>query len=91
MEVRSPFSEIILPAFRAGELALNTQSIDSYDWRGDRRHAWNLGHLMGLKRAWTLAPLLIGWAISGWWLVRSLRRHSNANNQIEYPTRPSGS
>ena len=91
MEVHSPFGEIILPALRAGELALNTQSIDSYDWRGQRAHAWNLGQLVGLRGSWSLAPLLLVWGLGAWWLSRAARAYSSSNNQIENPTRAAGS
>jgi hypothetical protein len=63
-----PVTELMVPAFREGHLALNTQRFA--DFRADenaiRRHAdpsasWNLGMKMGLTGLASLIPLGIAW------------------------------
>jgi hypothetical protein len=68
--VEQPFDEYLFPRFFAGELAVNTQSIDFITGR-DRtlRFAWNVGELMGLEGLATLAPLALWLAALGGWLV----------------------
>jgi len=68
--VEQPFDEYLFPRFFAGELAVNTQSIDFITGR-DRtlRFAWNVGELMGLEGLVTLAPLALWLAALGGWLV----------------------
>ena len=66
--IERPVTELLLPAFREGHLALNTQRFT--DFRADenaiRRHAdptasWNLGMKMGLTGLASLIPLGIVW------------------------------
>ncbi len=76
-----PVSELMLPAFLEGHLALNTQRFT--DFRADEdaiwRHAdptvsWNLGMAMGLTGRASLLPLAAVWLACGLgliWLVRA--------------------
>lgn len=67
---RSPVTELLLPAFADGDLALNHQSFDDASadphalrGGGRERAAWNLGLLVGLSGGWSLVPLaLVGMA-----------------------------
>jgi hypothetical protein len=56
LDVRRPFADFLLPKFLHGNLARNTQSIDSAGGTNERQ-AWNLGHKLGLDGLWTLLPL----------------------------------
>jgi len=64
-----PMRELLWPAFRAGKLAINNQSILDYrvpdGWAGLRPSgvAWNLGQLIGLRGLASLLPLV------GFWLA----------------------
>ena len=65
--IRHPMSELLLPAFRDGDLALNTQSfaagsVDT-DFRAhhERKEAFNLGMKMGLSGLASLLPLAVVW------------------------------
>jgi hypothetical protein len=72
--IARPVTELIVPAFRDGELALNTQRFT--DFRADEsaieRHSgpragWNIGMRMGLSGLASLVPLLSVWlAVSAW-------------------------
>lgn len=66
--VSRPFREMIWPAFRDGDLSLNTQtfvhhSVDPRTWRTheEPRAAFNLGMKMGLRGHASLAPLVLFW------------------------------
>jgi hypothetical protein len=73
--VERPFTEFLFPRFFAGELAVNTQSIDFYTGRGwTRRFAWNAGQLLGLEGLVTLAPLALWLVALGGWLAFLERR-----------------
>ncbi len=79
--IMRPVSELMVPAFLEGKLALNTQRFT--DFRADEdaiwRHAdptvsWNLGMTMGLTGRASLLPLGLVWlacAACLAWLVRS--------------------
>ena len=82
--IMRPVSELMVPAFREGRLALNTQRFT--DFRADEnaiwRHAeptvsWNLGMVMGLTGRASLAPLGLVWlacaACFSWLLARPAR------------------
>lgn len=76
--IARPFRELIWPAFRDGDLALNTQTvahhtIDAAKWRTheDPKAAFNLGMKAGLKGHASLAPLLAVWLLCGAWMWRS--------------------
>lgn len=73
--LRRPFSDLVLPAFTRGELAQNTQSIDSVrPIEGGPRQAWNLGQrLFGLDGLASLLPLLAALLACGAWLAAGLR------------------
>ena len=71
-----PVTELMVPAFREGHLALNTQRFT--DFRADetaiRRHAdpsasWNLGMKMGLTGRASLIPLVLVWLGCAVWLL----------------------
>lgn len=65
--IRRPLQDFMLPAFRDGDLALNTQTVVagsvSIDFRGhhEPKAAFNLGMKMGLDGHASLAPLAIVW------------------------------
>ena len=65
--IRQPVAAFMLPAFRDGDLALNTQSVASggvdADFRAhhEPKAAFNLGMKMGLDGLASLAPLAIVW------------------------------
>jgi hypothetical protein len=74
--VEAPMRELMWPAFREGDLALNNQTFVTRDADRDRlRHhpedhaAWNVGQFVGLGGLATLIPLLVVWAIGAWLLV----------------------
>ncbi|MBM3770651.1 MAG: hypothetical protein FJW27_05050 [Acidimicrobiia bacterium] len=75
--VSRPFRELIWPAFRDGDLALNTQTmvhhaVDASLWRTheDPKAAFNLGMQVGLTGHTSLLPLLAGWLLCGAWMWR---------------------
>ena len=77
--IRAPMSELLWPAFRAGDLSLNPQtfvhnSVDASHLRGggDPHAAWNLGELAGLRGLPSLLPLAVIWAIAAAFLFRWL-------------------
>jgi hypothetical protein len=72
--LRQPVTDLMLPAFRAGDLALNTQSVASggvdLDFRGhhEPKAAFNLGMKVGLHGLPSLGPLVVVWLACGvWW------------------------
>jgi hypothetical protein len=78
LDVRRPYAEFLWPRFRHGNLARNTQSIDS-EGGTDARQAWNLGHLVGLEGLWTLAPLAAWVGVTGTWLAQRARAGGGAS------------
>ena len=79
--IQRPVSELMMPAFFEGHLALNTQRFT--DFRADEdaisRHAeptasWNLGMKMGLRGRASLVPLGLVWLACATvllWLIRT--------------------
>lgn len=73
--IRQPVEEFMLPAFRDGDLSINTQSVASggvdLDFRGhhEPKAAFNLGMKVGLDGHASLAPLGVAWLACGlcWW------------------------
>lgn len=79
-EVRRPVPELLWPAFRDGDLSLNTQSFASgkvpdKDFRTHSapKVAFNLGMKAGLDGHASLIPLLVVWAAGAAMLGASLR------------------
>ncbi len=65
-----PVSELLLPAFRDGDLSLNTQRFTDAGASPFRAHvepkaAWNLGMKAGLEGHASLIPLAIVWLAAG--------------------------
>ena len=63
---KQPVAELLLPAFRDGDLALNTQRFTDSGAGALRAHvdpaaAWNLGIKAGLSGHWSLLPLALVW------------------------------
>ena len=65
-----PIPQLLWPAFRDGDLSLNTETVLDLDndwsaWRTHRRPkaAFNLGMKMGLTGHTSLAPLIIVWTL----------------------------
>ena len=78
--IARPMRDLVWPAFRAGDLSLNTQTfvhyaIDPGQWRTheDPKAAFNLGMKLGLDGHASLLPLAIGWIVCAWWIVREVR------------------
>jgi hypothetical protein len=77
--ITRPVSELMVPAFREGRLALNTQRFTDYRadenaiWRhADPTVSWNLGMVMGLTGRVSLVPLGFVWlacAACLWWVL----------------------
>jgi hypothetical protein len=74
--ISRPVTELMLPAFLEGHLALNNQRFT--DFRADEdaiwRHAaptasWNLGMLIGLTGRASLVPLGAVWLVCALWLM----------------------
>jgi hypothetical protein len=96
--IMRPVSELMIPAFLEGHLALNTQRFT--DFRADEtaiwRHAdptasWNLGMKMGLAGHASLIPLGIVWFACGAWLFRLARFSGVAAGQTQAPDRTGSS
>ena len=74
--IRRPVQEFLWPAFRDGDLALNTQTMASgsvdADFRAhhEPRAAFNLGMKMGLHGHASLLPLALVWIVCGVMLIR---------------------
>lgn len=62
---KAPVKELLWPSFRAGELALNTQTFVHMTPPTDMgRASWNLGELMGLRGRASLLPLAAIWFVA---------------------------
>ena len=78
-----PVTQLFVPAFLSGSLALNTQrftdlrpDMDPIARRGGPRASWNLGMKMGLTGLASLIPLGIVWIGCGillGWILRVAR------------------
>jgi hypothetical protein len=84
VHIRRPFAQFLLERFYRGELAVNTQSIDSIaPSRTGERFAWNLGELMGLDGLASLAPLAVVTLAALAWLVWTVRRAGRVAGRLE--------
>jgi len=73
MKWKRPYSQFVWPNFRAGKLAVSTQSIDMRgNPPGAPRQAWNLGMKLGLDGHASLAPLAIWMLACAAWLAWTL-------------------
>ena len=68
--IQRPVTELLLPAFRDGDLSLNTQRFTDSGASALRAHvepkaAWNLGMKIGLTGLASLLPLALVWAAAG--------------------------
>ncbi len=87
--IRQPVVEFMLPAFRDGDLSINTQSVASggvdLDFRAhhEPKAAFNLGMKVGLDGHASLVPLGLVWFACGlsWWRVS--RRHEGYEDHEE--------
>jgi hypothetical protein len=70
-KILQPYATFVWPSFRAGKLAVSTQSIDSRG-PGPRRQAWNLGMKLGLGGRASLLPLALWVAACAAWLSWAL-------------------
>ena len=81
--IRQPVAEFMLPAFRAGDLALNTQSITSggvdADFRAhhEPKAAFNLGMKLGLDGHASLVPLAVVWIGCAAWFIAARKPRSS--------------
>lgn len=73
--VKQPYTKVVWPRWRRGELSISTQSIDmpNNPAKGPRQ-AWNLGHKLGLSGHASLVPLYLWWVVAAAWLARNARR-----------------
>jgi hypothetical protein len=70
---KRPYAEMVWPSFRAGRLAVSTQSIDMiHNPEGAPRQAWNLGMKWGLDGHASLVPLYVWMAACAVWLGLAL-------------------
>jgi hypothetical protein len=76
-EIRRPIVDLLWPAFRDGDLALNTQRFTDGGGNGgalrahvDPKAAWNLGMKAGLTGHASLVPLAMVWIACAAWLSR---------------------
>ena len=67
-----PFGEYLFPAFRNGQLGINTIPIHT-GFIHEQRQAWNLGEKLGLTGLVSLLPLAAYLAATAAWLIRNLR------------------
>lgn len=93
--IPAPVRQLMWPAFRAGDLALNTQTFahiatDPSRWRSraDPPAAFNLGMKMGLDGHASLVPLYVGWILCGAWLWREMKRDRRAPGREPGATAP---
>jgi hypothetical protein len=83
--IQRPVTELLLPAFRAGDLALNTQSVAAgtvdTDFRAHRepKAAFNLGMKIGFTGHATLVPLAIVWLACAFMAVRCVGKPQSSD------------
>jgi hypothetical protein len=93
--IRRPVQELLWPAFRDGDLALNTQTMASgsvdADFRAhhEPRAAFNLGMKAGLSGHASLAPLAIVWLLCGIGLTAAAARRTTDASGTTARTRSS--
>ena len=69
--LRWPMVDLLWPAFRDGDLSINTQTFVHNGLNGELRNnpsqhaAWNLGQLAGLNGHASLIPLGVVWGVAG--------------------------
>ncbi|MDB4927957.1 MAG: hypothetical protein JWM10_441 [Myxococcaceae bacterium] len=88
--VRAPMSALLWPAFAAGDLALNRQSIVDAGLSARRDpavHASNLGERLGLRGHASLAPLALLWAVAAAAYLRGRAPEAPAETPAEEPRR----
>jgi MFS family permease len=84
VNIHRPVTEFLWPAFRDGDLALNTQTMVArgvdLDFRAhhEPKAAFNLGMKLGLRGHLSLVPLALVWIGCAFILIRSARRDDNA-------------
>ena len=84
--IRRPVQELLWPAFRDGDLALNTQTMASgsvdanFRAHHEPRAAFNLGMKMGLSGHASLAPLALVWLAGGAALLRVRRPQTRSDD-----------
>src|SRR5205823_9227006 len=82
-DIRRPVADLLLPAFLAGDLALNTQtmvagSVDTnFRAHHEPRAAFNLGMKIGLDGRASLLPLALVWCACGAALIDAGRSRSS--------------
>jgi len=80
-QYQRPIAELLWPAFRDGDLSLNTQRFTDGGSNGGalRAHripkaAWNVGMKLGLEAHASLVPLAIIWLACGFWIIAAQSR-----------------
>jgi len=76
MQDRSPIVHSSWPAFWAGDMASNRESMLMASEAGGRYAAFNLGQLVGLHGMASLSPLVVMWGVVGGLVARILRKSS---------------
>ena len=86
MQESCPMRQSVWPAFRAGHMALNRDSMLTVAEAGSSGEygAFNLGQLLGLRGLASLIPLVLMWGIAGllWYRMAAQKRVSSG------PSRP---
>ena len=88
-DIRRPVAEFMWPAFRDGDLSLNTQTFVTYapnrDFRGhhEPRAAFNLGMKLGLSGHASLVPLALVWIASGYGLIGAAGSRKTAPSETK--------
>jgi hypothetical protein len=97
-DIRRPVAEFLWPAFRDGDLALNTQTFASggvdtnFRAHHEPRAAFNLGMKMGLGTGHaSLAPLALVWLACGYALIVARGRRRTAASEPTATARSRGS
>jgi hypothetical protein len=69
MQDSCPLVHTVWPAFWAGQVAVNRDSMLTVAEAGGEHGAFNLGQLMGLRGLASLIPLFVIWGVGavGWW------------------------
>jgi hypothetical protein len=94
-DFKRPVRQLLWPAFRAGDLALNQQdftlgSQNVSELRSEHavRKAWNLGQWLGLRGHASLAPLAAVWLIAAWGWRRTRPGQQKGEHDVSRGSEP---
>ena len=96
-QIRRPLADFLIPAFREGDLALNTQRFtdggaDPVTMRDhtEPKAAWNLGMKLGLRGHASLVPLGIVWLACAGWLIAGAAERRRPSPHAEAASQSTG-